>query len=227
MNTKTPLAFCALTLSIAALACLILPSRAAELGTRQRTICPVPLEAPVLITASNVAAYAETGYSTWEWGAGVDGGRYLDLMPAGYSPATNAARLLSFFAFADVHLTDKESPAQVPYMGWTASTTNPGPANLNPSAYSAVVLATSQRLNAAVKTVNRTHQLLPFDFGIILGDVCNSGQYNELRWFIDVMDGQWINPDSGAPEAEPEDGLSRSLPSRRARSLHSLVPSLG
>ena len=73
MNTKTPLAFCAFTLSIAALAYLTLPSRAAELGTRQRTICPVPLEAPVLITASNVAAYAETGYSTWEWGAGVDG----------------------------------------------------------------------------------------------------------------------------------------------------------
>jgi metallophosphoesterase (TIGR03768 family) len=232
MNTKTPLAFCAFTLSIAALAYLTLPSRAAELGTRQRTICPVPLEAPVLITASNVAAYAETGYSTWEWGAGVDGGRYLDLMPAGYSPTTNAARLLSFFAFADVHLTDKESPAQVPYMGWTASATNPGPANLNPSAYSAVVLATSQRLNAAVKTVNRTHQLLPFDFGIILGDVCNSGQYNELRWFIDVMDGQWINPDSGAPEAEPKmdyqeayqaEGLDPSIPWYQVLGNHDLL----
>jgi len=177
MNTRTLPAFCALTLSIAVLSSLTLPSRAAELGTRQRTICPVPLKAPVLITASNVAACAETGYSTWEWGAGVDGGQYVNLMPAGYTVATNAARLLSFFAFADVHLTDKESPAQVPYMGWTASATNPGPANLNPSAYSAVVLATSQRLNAAVKTVHRTHQLLPFDFGIMLGDVCNSSVF--------------------------------------------------
>jgi metallophosphoesterase (TIGR03768 family) len=41
------------------------------------------------------------------------------------------------------------------------------------------------------------HRLTPFDFGISLGDDCNSSQYNELRWFIDVMDGQYITPSSG------------------------------
>lgn len=41
------------------------------------------------------------------------------------------------------------------------------------------------------------HRLTPFDFGFSLGDDCNSAQYNELRWFIDIMDGQYITPSSG------------------------------
>ena len=38
----------------------------------------------------------------------------------------------------------------------------------------------------------------PFDFGISLGDTCNSTSYNELRWYIDVIDGKIITPSSGA-----------------------------
>jgi len=60
------------------------------------------------------------------------------------------------------------------------------------------MLSTTQVLDAAVKTINSTHRLAPFDFGICLGDVANSSQYNELRWFIDVMDGKYITPSSGA-----------------------------
>ncbi|MDA3876090.1 MAG: TIGR03768 family metallophosphoesterase [Halothiobacillus sp.] len=212
---------------------LVLTTYAAELGTRERTICPVSLGTnPVHVVASNVNLYAEYGYSAWQWGEGVDDGQRHDLMPEGYPSVTNAAQLLSFFAFADVHMTDEESPAQVPFMGWTAPYRDSGQANLNPSAYSAVVLATTQRLNATVKTVNKTHQLTPFDFGIVLGDVCNSGQYNELRWFIDVMDGQWIDPDSGAPETEPKmdyqqafqaEGLNSSIPWYQVPGNHDLM----
>ena len=39
---------------------------------------------------------------------------------------------------------------------------------------------------------------VPFDFGISLGDACNSTQYNELRWYLDVIDGKVITPSSGA-----------------------------
>jgi len=58
----------------------------------------------------------------------------------------------------------------------------------------------TQVLDAAVQTINALHKKDPFDFGISLGDDCNSAQYNELRWFIDVLDGKNINPDSGVKD---------------------------
>jgi len=60
------------------------------------------------------------------------------------------------------------------------------------------MLYTTHVLDAAVQTINALHKKDPFDFGISLGDTCNSTQYNELRWYIDVLDGKVITPSSGA-----------------------------
>lgn len=170
-----------------------------ELGTRHKTIlpCVVAPETPP-VAPSNVSEYLTSDYGKWTWGPGTNEGQKLTLMPGGYAGATHEARLLSFFSLADVHITDKESPAQVPYLGWSAAFGDPGMAQLNPSAYSPIILATTHRLDAAVKTINDLHRVAPLDFGIVLGDMCNSGQYNELRWFVEVMDGQHITPSSGA-----------------------------
>jgi metallophosphoesterase (TIGR03768 family) len=66
------------------------------------------------------------------------------------------------------------------------------------SVYSPTMLYTTHVLDAAIQTVNALHQIDPIDFGISLGDTCNSTQYNELRWYIDVFDGRIIYPSSGA-----------------------------
>ena len=60
------------------------------------------------------------------------------------------------------------------------------------------MLYTTQVLDAAIRTANAVNRLLPFDFAISLGDDANGPQYNELRWYIDVMDGKYITPSSGA-----------------------------
>ncbi len=175
----------------------------AELGTRQRTVTPVALTNVPGIIASDLARYETNGYSSWQWGPGQSAGQLTtNMMPDGYLRATNAARLLTFFCFSDIHLTDKETPSW-PY--WSAYQTQPGftrnstlpPGDGNSSAYSPVMLSTTQVLDAAVRTANALHRLLSFDFGMALGDDCNSAQYNELRWFIDIMDGQNIIPSSG------------------------------
>jgi hypothetical protein len=169
-----------------------LSGNGAELGTRQRTITPVALSPYTpLLYPEDVAAYAIYGYSSWRWGSGEDEGQQLTNMPAGYTGATNAARLLSFLCISDAHITDKESPCQA------INATYQGGIGDNPSTYSPVMLYTTQVLDAAVKTVNAVNRLTPFDFGISLGDDANGPQYNELRWFIDVMDGQYITPSSG------------------------------
>lgn len=173
---------------------LLLPlaGNGAELGTRQRTVTPValPTNTPV-IYPSAVSNYAAYGYSSWQWGPGEDEGQQLTNMPAGYTRATNAARLLSFLCISDAHITDKESPCQAIYTGYQGDT------NTNPSTYSPVMLYTTQVLDAGVRTANAVNRLLPFDFAISLGDDANGPQYNELRWFIDVMDGKYITPSSG------------------------------
>jgi len=181
--------------SIFMLPLLPIPGSGAALGTRQRTITPVAItNLPVpLIFASDVPDYSVDGYSNWRWGPGDNPGQQLTNMPAGYPGATNAARLLSFFCISDIHITDKESPSQSLITGYQSQYGDFG----NSSSYSPVILSTTQVLDAAVKTANALHRLIPFDFAMSLGDDCNSSQYNELRWFIDVMDGQPITPSSG------------------------------
>jgi metallophosphoesterase (TIGR03768 family) len=188
-------------ISISILLLLPFSGSCVELGTRQQTITPTLITNVPGIVVSDLSMYETNGYSSWQWGSGQDKGQLTTNMPSGYLGATNAARLLTFFCFSDIHLTDKESPSW-PY--WSAyktpvgfTTNTPPPGDGNSSAYSPVMLSTTHMLDAAVRTANALHRLMPFDFAMSLGDDVNNAQYNELRWFIDIMDGQYITPSSG------------------------------
>jgi len=132
-----------------------------------------------------ISKYKQNGYGNWHYGPGIDFVKRLDIMPTNYSgaSATNTARLLNFFAITDIHITDKETPAQAIYFGYKGGIS---------SGYSPVMLYTTHVLDAAVQTINALHKQNPFDFGISLGDTCNNKQYNELRWYVDVLDGKNI-----------------------------------
>jgi metallophosphoesterase (TIGR03768 family) len=164
--------------------------------TAELQILPVALSGDTpQISPNQVSQFAQYGYSFWQTGSGLDHELRDELAP-GYDPdATGAARLLSFFTISDIHIADKESPAQPLYIGWNSAF-----GSQMSSAYSPVILSTTQVLDAAIRTVNALHEEAPFDFGISLGDDANNTQYNELRWFIDVMDGQVITPSSGADD---------------------------
>jgi len=162
--------------------------------TVQRTIVPgaTPTTA---ISLREISKYEQYGYGDWTYGPGLPHDRRLDLMPKEYNSngATQKTRLLNFFTISDIHITDKESPNQLIHLQ-----------NLHPesrygsSLYSGVMLYTTHVLDAAIQTVNALHKQNPLDFGISLGDACNTSQYNELRWYIDVLDGKVIRPSSGA-----------------------------
>ena len=174
--------------------------------TAQQQILPVAVPSVMpQINPADVPLYETFGYSAWHIGAGTNYGpdpnnplpydQRTELAP-GYANAPNAARLLTFFSISDIHIADKESPAQPIDIGWSAPY-GPLSSGLS-SAYSPIILSTTHVLDAAVQTINALHNIAPFDFGISLGDACNNTQYNELRWFIDVIDGQVITPSSGA-----------------------------
>ena len=165
--------------------------------TRERMLSFPPTLTPGLEKHElpEVARYEEFGYGEWTFGSGLPVMERLDLMPAGYVRPGNAekARLLRFFSFADVHITDKEAPNQLILFQQI------DPVSFrNTSIYSPVMPYTTQVLDAAVQTVNDLHRRDAFDFGITLGDACNNSAYNETRWFIDVLDGKQITPSSGA-----------------------------
>ncbi len=174
------------------------PIDATASTTLQRMLAfPKAVRAPGLAATelSQVSRYGEFGYGDWTFGSGLPVVRRTDLMPGTYrdpSPARNR-KLLSFFAISDIHITDKEAPNQLIHF----QQAEPAAAN-NTSIYSPVMLYTTHVLDAAIQTVNALHRRNPFDFGISLGDTCNSTSYNELRWYIDVIDGKVITPSSGA-----------------------------
>ncbi len=182
--------------------------------TRQQTIVPVPLPSPTpSIFPCEVAKYESLGFGKYQLGPGMDEGKRLDIMPAGYNVAgvSQAASLLNFFAISDIHITDKESPAQVLVAGYHGG---------NSSAYSAVILYTTHVLDAAVQTINALHRSTPFDFGLSLGDAVNNCESVELRWYLDVLDGNVIVPSTGAHLGSNLDyqapyqaaGLDKSIP---------------
>ncbi|MFH2123796.1 MAG: TIGR03768 family metallophosphoesterase [Pseudomonadota bacterium] len=163
--------------------------------TAEHQIHPVPVSVDdPQINPKDLALYTQYNYSSWTVGPGLPCTVWDTIVDPEYKNSPNVALLLSFFTITDIHITDKESPAQPLDYGWS----KPYGPTCNSSAYSPVVLATTHVLDAAVQTINALHKKSPFDFGISLGDTINNTQYNELRWYIDVLDGKVLTPSSGA-----------------------------
>jgi len=162
--------------------------------TLQRTVVPGPPPS-VKIELYEIAKYQQYGFGNWAFGGPLKSVTRSDIMPALYdgSAVTKKEKLLKFFTMTDVHITDKESPNQAVYLQRLHKALP-----VSAALYSGMMLYTTHVLDAAVQTINALHKKDPFDFGISLGDVCNSTQYNEQRWYIDVLDGKVITPSSGA-----------------------------
>jgi metallophosphoesterase (TIGR03768 family) len=184
--------------------------------TVDRTIVPDAVPVIPTVKVSDPANFAKYGYGKWHFGPGVPCQKRLDLMPVGYNytDVTKISTLLRFFTITDIHLTDKESPVQAIFFGPFAGANGI-------SVYSPLMLYTTHVLDATIKTINDLHKNDPFDLGLALGDMANSSQYNEIRWFIDVMDGHTIKPSSGVQKPLTNNhyqdvykavGLNQSIP---------------
>ena len=163
--------------------------------TLHRTIVPGP-KPSVAIHLNEVSKYDQYGYGKWKYGEPLKSEVRTDIMGDAYDGTAvkkKKTKLLSFFTISDIHITDKESPNQLIYLQGLHET-----APIGVPLYSPVMLSTTHVLDAAVQTVNALHKKAPIDFGLSLGDACNNTQYNELRWYIDVLDGKVITPSSGA-----------------------------
>ena len=101
------------------------------------------------------ALYAQYKYSAWTLGGPLQHVVRKDLAPA-YTGAPGVARLLCYFSISDIHIADKESPAQPIYIGleravWSRSSGNRRPIRQSCS-------RRQQVLDAAVQTINALHR---------------------------------------------------------------------
>jgi metallophosphoesterase (TIGR03767 family) len=121
---------------------------------------------------------------------------------AGAARAKQRRGLVAFAQLTDLHLIDAQSPGRVEYLDRFSDGKNAPVGLLLSSAWRPNETLTLQVLDAMVQAVNAHAKSAPVTgaplaFAISTGDNVDNCQHNELRWGIDVLDGQQVRPDSG------------------------------
>jgi metallophosphoesterase (TIGR03767 family) len=155
--------------------------------------------APVLTTLDQTLTRQEVGgYATITTGPGEPWVVRRDF--TNVSSPTVRQPLLAFAQVSDMHITDHQSPLRVEFLDefYQGLGTD--------SAYRPHEMLSTQLSDAMCRAIKRLgfgpRTGLPLALTLMTGDGVDNCQYNETRWYIGLLDGAMITPNSGDPNRD-------------------------
>jgi len=139
------------------------------------------------------------GEGDLRYGAGEPYVVRTDLVEAQAGREQRRRPLLAFHHFSDFRIVDEESPLRSEWVDQCEPAISTGAFRPQESLSlhaAAAMIAQANRIENSPASGRK------LDFALHTGNAADNAQYNELRWFIDLMDGRLVNPDAGSPKYE-------------------------